>query len=165
MAGQQDKSFVRTFVGVIAVLVVVTIVLIVLAGRAGITPGTQEEREALARERAEQRLQPVGAVRVGGEPMPEVFQAQAQAAGPRSAEQIVQGVCAACHGTGVLNAPKIGDGAAWKERMAQGLDTVVQHAIEGIRAMPPRGGDASLSDEEVRSAVVFMLEKSGISAQ
>jgi len=165
VAGQQDKSFVRTFVGVIAVLVVVTIVLIVLAGRTGLTPGAQEERQELARERAEQRLQPIGAVRVGGEPMPEVFQAQAAAAGPRSAEDIVQGVCGACHSTGVMNAPKIGDEAAWKERMGQGLDTVVKHAITGIRGMPPKGGDTSLSDDEVRSAVLLMLEKSGISAQ
>src|SRR5690625_1845189 len=109
----------------------------------------------------------MGAVRLSGEPMPASEQ-QAEAgaeAGEKSGEQIVQSVCTACHGSGVMDAPKIGDQAAWEERMQEGLDTVVDYAINGIRAMPPRGGDSSLSDEQVRDAVVLMLEESGISVE
>ncbi len=170
VAGQQDKTFVKTFVGVMAFLFAVMIFLIVLAVTVGGDPNP--EQLALERERAEQRLQPLAAVRLSGEPMPEVAAAPAPAAaagdaagGAMSAEQIVAQVCAACHDAGVLGAPKTGTAADWEPRMAQGLDTVVQNAINGIRAMPPRGGNPNLSDEEVHDAVVYMLEQSGVSVE
>lgn len=167
MGEHQDRTFVITFIGVIAVLIGVTIALIILATTTGsLDTAQQEERTALARERAEARLQPVGAVRLSGEPMPESLQPKAAAAEePMSAEQVVQNVCAGCHAAGVLGAPKIGDTAAWQQRMQQGLDTVVANAINGIRGMPPRGGNASLTDEQVREAVILMLKDSGVQAQ
>ncbi|HEX5513851.1 MAG TPA: c-type cytochrome [Gammaproteobacteria bacterium] len=170
MSEQEDRTFIKTFIGVIIALIGLTIALILLATYTGSpTESETTERVALERSRAEERLQPVGAVRLSGEPMPAALQAQAPAAAaeaaPRSAEQIVQSVCSSCHGSGVLGAPKIGDKAAWEERMKQGLDTVVGYAINGLRAMPPRGGDASLSDEQVREAVLYMLKESGISAE
>lgn len=167
MGEHEDRTFIVTFIGVIVALIGITIALIILAASTGTRHAEyEEERLALQRERVEERLQPVGAVRLSGEPMPATLQAQAPAeAAPRSPEQIVQSVCAACHGTGVLGAPKIGDTAAWQERMQQGLDTVVSYAINGIRAMPPRGGDPSLTDEQVRETVIYMLEQSGVSAQ
>lgn len=69
--------------------------------------------------------------------------------------------CAACHDAGLLGAPKLGDAGAWSARIAQGYDTVVKHAIEGIRAMPAKGGNAELDDVEVARAVVFMANKAG----
>ena len=70
-------------------------------------------------------------------------------------------VCAACHDSGVAGAPKTGDNASWNQRLAQGYDTLVKHAIEGIRAMPAKGGNPDLDDVEVARAVVFMTNKSG----
>lgn len=69
--------------------------------------------------------------------------------------------CAACHDSGMAGAPKIGDSAGWSARLAQGYDTVLKHAIEGIRAMPAKGGNPDLDDIEVARAVVFMTNKSG----
>ena len=69
-------------------------------------------------------------------------------------------VCAGCHGAGVLGAPKFGDKAAWAPRIAQGMPTLVNHAINGIRSMPPRGGAASLSDDEVKAGVQYMVDGS-----
>ncbi|HEX8613348.1 MAG TPA: c-type cytochrome [Telluria sp.] len=69
--------------------------------------------------------------------------------------------CAACHATGAAGAPKIGDAGAWGTRIAQGYDTLVKHAIEGIRAMPARGGNPDLDDVEVARAVVHMANQSG----
>jgi cytochrome c5 len=63
----------------------------------------------------------------------------------------------------VANAPKIGDKASWAPRLKQGLNGMVGVAIKGKGAMPPRGGDASLTDEEVTRAVVFMANQSGAS--
>ena len=165
MSEQQDKIFVRTFIGVIVVLVVITVALIFLASSAEMG-FLDEERAALERDRVVARLQPVAAVRLSGEPMPETVAPKAQeAAGPMSGEEVVASVCAACHDTGLLNAPKTGTKADWEPRLAQGFDTLVKNAINGIRAMPPRGGNPNLSDEEIREAVTIMVEKSGLSAK
>ena len=76
---------------------------------------------------------------------------------------MVERVCAACHTSGVLGAPKIGDNATWSQRLSEkGLETLVKHSIEGFNSMPPRGGDASLSDDEVHKAVEHLLERSDV---
>ena len=72
-------------------------------------------------------------------------------------------VCAACHDSGAAGAPKLGDNGAWSVRLAQGYDTVVKHAIEGIRAMPAKGGNPDLDNLEVERAVVYLVNKSGAS--
>ncbi|SFU46522.1 c-type cytochrome [Pseudoduganella namucuonensis] len=79
----------------------------------------------------------------------------------QSGEAIYTSTCAACHGTGAAGAPKTGDAGAWGARLAQGYDTVVKHAIQGLRAMPAKGGNPDLDDIEVARAVVFMANKSG----
>jgi cytochrome c5 len=79
----------------------------------------------------------------------------------QSGEAIYTSTCAACHGAGVAGAPKFGDAGAWGARIAQGYDTLVKHAIEGIRAMPAKGGNPDLDDVEVARAVVFMANKGG----
>jgi cytochrome c5 len=70
-------------------------------------------------------------------------------------------VCAACHDSGAAGAPKLGDTGAWSARLAQGYDTLVKHAIEGIRAMPAKGGNPDLDNLEVERAVVYLTNKSG----
>ncbi|MFC5460161.1 c-type cytochrome [Massilia niabensis] len=70
-------------------------------------------------------------------------------------------VCAACHATGAAGAPKTGVAADWTARFAQGYDTLVKHAIEGIRAMPAKGGNPDLDNLEVERAVVYMANQSG----
>ncbi len=72
-------------------------------------------------------------------------------------------VCAACHDSGAAGAPKLGDNASWSQRIAQGYDTLLKHAIEGIRAMPAKGGNPDLDNLEVARAVVYMTNKSGAS--
>jgi cytochrome c5 len=79
----------------------------------------------------------------------------------QTGEAIYTSTCAACHGAGVAGAPKFGDAGAWGARIAQGYDTVVKHAIEGLRAMPAKGGNPDLDDVEVARAVVYMANSSG----
>lgn len=69
--------------------------------------------------------------------------------------------CAACHATGAAGAPKLGDAGAWGPRIAQGYDTLLKHAIDGIRAMPAKGGNPDLDNVEVARAVVYMANQSG----
>lgn len=74
-------------------------------------------------------------------------------------DQLYQGACFACHGTGAAGAPKLGDAAAWTERLAKGLDALVSSAIGGVGAMPPRGGSA-LDDDQIHSVVEYMMANS-----
>jgi cytochrome c5 len=79
----------------------------------------------------------------------------------QNGQAVYTAVCAACHGTGAAGAPKLGDGGAWSARIAQGYDTLVQHAVQGIRAMPAKGGNPDLDDIEVARAVVYMANQGG----
>lgn len=80
----------------------------------------------------------------------------------RVGERVYDQVCVACHLTGVLGAPKVGDKAAWQPRYHEGVEHLVDQAINGVGAMPPRGGKDALSDKEIEAAVVHMLRNSGI---
>jgi len=82
----------------------------------------------------------------------------------RTGEQVVKAQCVKCHETGVGGAPRIGDRAAWTPRMERGLDVLVRSAIRGHGGMPPRGGQANLTDTELRSAVLYMFNPAGPSS-
>jgi cytochrome c5 len=79
----------------------------------------------------------------------------------QNGQAVYTAVCVACHGTGAAGAPKVGDAGAWTARIAQGYDTLVQHAVQGIRAMPAKGGNPDLDDVEVARAVVYMANQGG----
>lgn len=101
---------------------------------------------------AELRIQPVARV--------ELKKAAAPSDGkPRSAEAVYNAICKACHDTGVAGAPKTGDKAAWAPRIALGNATLLQSVINGKNAMPPRAGDATLTDDELKAAVDFLTGK------
>lgn len=76
-------------------------------------------------------------------------------------DAVYKASCAACHDSGAAGAPKLGDAAGWTARLAAGQKTVVEHAINGLRAMPPKGGNPDLDDVEVERAVVFLVNQSG----
>jgi len=76
-------------------------------------------------------------------------------------EQTYAQVCASCHDSGASGAPKLGDKTAWQPRIQQGQQTLYSHAINGFGAMPPKGGDPSLSDADVQAAVDYMVSEAG----
>jgi len=76
-------------------------------------------------------------------------------------KEVVATTCAACHEQGQNGAPRIGDHAAWAKRAAQGLESLTQHALQGIRKMPPHGANFSLSDIEIQRAITYMVNQSG----
>jgi cytochrome c5 len=79
----------------------------------------------------------------------------------QAGQGIYASTCVACHGAGVAGAPKLGDKADWGPRIAQGNDTLYQHAINGYQGqkgvMPPKGGNTALPDSDVRAAVDYMV--------
>jgi cytochrome c5 len=155
MSDTEHESFIKTpqqliVVGVLAF--VVPVVLIIMLAQFVISASKPEASGATA-EAAMARIKPVADVTV----------AAAGAAGAKTGEEIVKGACAACHATGAANAPKLGDKGAWASRIGAGLNSLVQNAIKGKGAMPPKGGSTDLSDFEIARAVVYMANQSGAS--
>jgi len=119
----------------------------------GVTDTIDVAEPTAAVSQVEENIKPVAAV--------EVAAAGATSGAEKSGEEVVKAVCSMCHAAGLMNAPKIGDKGQWQPRIAQGYETLVKHAIEGIRTMPARGGNPSLTDGEVASAVANMANASG----
>ncbi len=127
-------------------IVVITMLVQLATGVPSADPGALDPQKVAA------RIQPVGRLEFG---------APQAAAGSRSGEQLAKTVCATCHQAGVANAPKYGDDAAWAPRIKQGLEALVQSVLKGKGAMPPKAGDASLTEAEAARAVVFMANQAG----
>jgi cytochrome c5 len=107
--------------------------------------------DAMSAEAVARRIEPVGSV---------VIKDVADATSLKTGEQVFNGQCVTCHGTGVAGAPKFGDTAAWGPRVGQGYDTLLLHALKGKGAMTPQGG-GDFSDFEIGRAVVYMANKGG----
>jgi cytochrome c5 len=155
VSAQNDASFMRMFIFVLALLVAFTVAILFVAN--SMTAGSTAQKAGDKRLKAEiaERIAPVGSV--------VTFNPNAAPAAPRSGAEIVKLACASCHASGALGAPKIGDKSAWGGRMgASGLDGLVKSAIAGKGNMPPRGG-SDASDEEIRNAIVDMLKNSDVS--
>jgi cytochrome c5 len=78
----------------------------------------------------------------------------------KTGEQVYQAQCGACHTSGALGAPKLGDSQAWDPRVKQGYETLFQSALKGKNAMAAQGGGA-FNDLEIARAVVFLANKAG----
>lgn len=108
-----------------------------------------------------ERIKPYGVVCVAGDPCADVGTmptALAEAGAARAGDAVYNQFCTACHGTGVLGAPKTGDADAWEARLAAAgsFDELVTSAINGVGAMPPNGTCADCSREEIHAAVEYM---------
>lgn len=126
-----------------------------------ISPHPLGERSIFSDRAVAERIKPVGTVCVEGEECgTQVAAADQAAAAPRSGEEIHNNACAACHASGAAGAPITGDAAAWAPRIDKGMDTLVKHAWEGFNAMPAKGMCMDCSEDEIRAAVEYMVEKS-----
>ena len=111
------------------------------------------------------RIKPVGTIEIA-EPQAAAATQAASAASdqPVDGKSTYTAACFACHGTGAAGAPKVGDKAAWGDRLAKGIDTLKANAINGYTGesgvMPAKGGNPALSDEAVDAAVIYMIEAS-----
>jgi cytochrome c5 len=157
-AQNEHQTFIRTPKQLIAVVagfflvIVIGIILLVSYATSGKLTGAGTESQSA--EAVAKRVRPVAeeGFALKDANAPKVLQ---------DGKSIYTAVCAACHATGAAGAPKAGDTAAWGPRIAQGFDTLVQHAVQGIRAMPPKGGNPDLDNLEVARAVAFMANESG----
>jgi len=160
---KQDKHFFDTFMLIIGVLILVAFAI--YFGAKAISNSTQEAeamQDPMVQKAVTERLKPVAQVAISGADNSALEDKSVAPAALTdvSGEQLYTSTCSACHATGVLNAPKFGDKASWAPRIAQGIDTLHKHAIEGYKGvMPPKGGATSVSDKSVTDAVDYMVSK------
>ncbi|WP_404828192.1 c-type cytochrome [Fluctibacter corallii] len=111
------------------------------------------QAQDMSEDAIKKRIQAVGSVHVAG-----AEAASAAAAGPRSGQDIYNASCVACHGVGVLGAPKLQNAGDWAPRLEKGFETVLSNAINGFNAMPPRGTCGDCSDDDIKAAIEYMIE-------
>jgi cytochrome c5 len=165
-----DQQFFDSFMLVLGILIGVTVGLFFLARMIALeTQGKFELEDPTVQQQIDERIAPVGRVVLLGAEELKAQQAAA-AALPQpgetklTGEQVFNQVCYACHAPpGAGGAPVVGDAAAWDPRIAQGLETLDQHALNGFQGekgyMPPKGGRVDMPDEEITAAVKYMVDQ------
>ena len=159
----KDSEFINYFMAVLGVLIAITAMLLVLANSLA---SHQQTTDVAMIKSTNERIAPIGQVNIGNVPTPKApamddgSEATAIAFNP---EGVYQSVCSSCHNTGVLESPRIDDAAEWTKRLAAGLDTVYQNAIQGIGNMPAKGGRTDLPDENFKKIIDYMLAQAGVS--
>ena len=108
----------------------------------------------LSNDAIKKRIAPVGNVYLSGA----VVAAPAAPTGPRTGAQVYQATCFACHGTGAAGAPIKGNADAWAPRLAQGMDVLFDHALNGFNAMPAKGTCMNCSDDELKATIEYMVK-------
>lgn len=180
MSRSQDQKFFDLFSLVLAALVVFTFAVIALAlSISNNTLGESQKRDPQMIASKLARIAPLGRAAIAGEStsqtdallaaaMPRTASAAepevAVSTEPKTGEEVYNMACTACHTAGIAGAPKVGDADAWSARIAQGIEVLHDHAINGYQGsagvMPAKGGITSLSDDEVINAVSYMTERS-----
>ena len=167
----RDQKFFDMYSLVIGVLAAVALAILVLAMKmSDLTQGIYTQDTAEYQAAVAKRIAPVGQVYMPGEqhaseaPVVEAAAEPEPVATAMTGPQVYNSACLACHSAGVGGAPIVGDVAQWTDRIAQGIDVLTQHAIEGYTGsfgyMPAKGGRLDLSDEEVANAVDYMVGES-----
>ena len=162
MEEQTDSVFIRNLSIVLVLLIIFTFSIAFLA----LDVGFKDQEENPSRiATTEERIRPVadvftgeaGAAAIEAAAASTVTEMKVAFDGSLDAEMIYASVCGVCHGTGAAGAPIPGS-PAMVERTSKGLDMLTQNAINGINAMPAKGGRADLSDEQVRVIVEYMIQ-------
>ena len=168
----RDQKFFDLYSLVIGILAAFALAIFVLAMKmSDLTQGVYTRDTAEYQEAVAERIRPVGQVYLPGEeqaaeaPVVEVLPEPEPVITAMTGPQVYNSACIACHSAGVGGAPVVGEVAQWTDRIAQGIDMLYDHSINGfdgdaMAPMPAKGGRADLSDQEVRDAVDYMVAES-----
>ena len=174
-SNEENKTNYLTQISILAFVAIMTLWVLIILGSFIASFGESEQNTAseMNRSAVAERLKAIEVVNIKGEQkeaaadtapaaeaVAQATEEPAAAAGEIDANAIVTATCFACHSIGLLESPKIGDKAAWDKRLQAngGMDGLVKSSITGKGAMPPRGGNAGLSDAEIRAAIEFMMQ-------
>ena len=166
----RDQQFFDNYSLVIGVLAAIALAIFVLAMKmSDLTQGVYTRDTAEYRASVEERIKPVGQIYLPGDeleasaPVVETLAQPEPVATAMSGPQVYNSACLACHGAGIAGAPILGNQEQWAPRIAQGLDVLKRHAIDGysgaVGYMPAKGGQLNLSDDEVGAAVEYMVNE------
>ena len=159
MSKQTDSSLGAVLTGLILIVVLNMVIYYLTAAQIQGQGGTRSGSSSVVVD----RIKPVGKVEIASAETAVAAAAPAPtadgAAGGADGEAIYGKSCVACHATGAAGAPKLGDKGAWEPRIAQGMEALLQAAINGKNAMPPRGTCATCSDDDLKAVIEFMLSK------
>lgn len=147
-----DRGVLNMLLIVVGALVAFFVLIIIIAQLVS-GPDTEASVDPMVESATIDRIKPFGESNIGAVPV-------AAASSAVDGKGTYTSACFACHGTGAAGAPKVGDKGAWSKRISQGMDALLDHAINGFKGMPPKGGNASLSDAAVEAAVEYMVKGS-----
>lgn len=166
--GNEDKAFFVPFAAVMGVLVAIAVVSLIIA-KVVVAMTTPSDAGNVRVALVDQRTAPLGVVNTSAEAAKQMAQQMAKskksggASGkPMSGKEVYTNVCSACHGSGVMGAPKFGNTDSWTPHAKKGLTTLYDHALHGFKAMPAKGGHPDLTEKDVENGVQYMLKNSGV---
>ena len=181
MSNDNSDYFTEMVKLIVGLGIVAIVVLVALTGIAGMFGSAPEQDQAAIND----RLKAIEVVSLVGEALPKAVEKKAVEKAPEAAKtsteskpstetkttevaagdagmgkMIYTKTCFACHGTGILESPKLGDKAVWKKRLdaAGGIDGLVKSAIAGKGAMPPNGGASGLTADDLKATIEYMMQ-------
>ncbi|MDH3690739.1 MAG: c-type cytochrome [Gammaproteobacteria bacterium] len=160
-----DRQFLKLFSSIIAGMIGLAFVFMIIAYfmSSDVRERMDAARQADTDKIVAARIQPVAALSASAEPIVEAIIPAANA-DASSGKATYEAACVVCHAAGVAGAPILGDASQWADRIAKGMETLQNNAINGFQGetglMPAKGGNTSLSDDDVKAAVEYMVEES-----
>lgn len=150
--GSLIKTPKQLIVTVILAFLVPIIVILLLVNVVASGVKTGAGSESMTPQATSQRIAPVAKFELVDANAPRVLQ---------SGEQVYKSTCFSCHASGTAGAPVVGDEGSWAKYIKEGYEAMLEVALKGKGAMPPKGGNPALDDLEVARAVVYMANQSG----
>lgn len=164
MAKEQDQIFVQNFILILVMMLGMVSIFVILARTLGSDDVKIAKRRAMI---ISELTQPVGqvirsAAATTTDGSATVIAGEPQAANENPGKKVFDGLCFSCHNSGLPNIPQLGKAEDWVNRIAKGKELLYEHAIKGFTgdsgmAMPAKGGNATLTDEEIRAAVDYII--------
>jgi cytochrome c5 len=158
-----DAEFYKVFAIVSVIIIGLAIFIAILSNVfAGYASSASENYKVQIQSDTNQRIAPSGKINLASNPSikQEVMVASVSKTKILTAKEVYNTVCMSCHTSGAAGAPVIGNNSQWSDRLAKGKDALYASAINGIGIMPAKGGVSSLSDNEIKSAVDYILSES-----
>jgi cytochrome c5 len=158
-----DAEFYKVFAIVSVIIIGLAIFIAILSNVfAGYASSASENYKVEIQSDTSQRIAPSGKINLASNPSikQEVMVASVSETKILTAKEVYNTVCMSCHTSGAAGAPVIGNNSQWSDRLAKGKDALYASAINGIGIMPAKGGVSSLSDNEIKSAVDYILSES-----
>ena len=161
-AESSDTHFMNSFSVVLGILIFIAICSVAFARWLGHIQMADQMGQSMAQATVQDNIAPFSREAIAGRDnsalaIPTASTTAAPAADvPKTGQEAFEKVCSSCHGMGLNGAPKAGDRAAWGPRIAQGKPVLYQHALNGYKLMPARGG-TNWPDATIRAAVDYMV--------